>query len=106
MIDCLIIGHNEPDLRTYVDTVRAIGTSKGAYRDLNLAFLSHGGQPYTCMDLVDAANAGGAERRRFSNVDFLWPVVTYLYTFLRRRDLAVDYVNLFQQEKERLIARL
>jgi radical SAM PhpK family P-methyltransferase len=38
----------------------------------------------------------------FHNADFLWPVVTYLTTFLHRRGFSVEYVNLFQAEKGRL----
>lgn len=107
MVDCCIIGYNELDLSVYIDTVAAMGTSHGAYRDLNLAFVRHQGRPYTCMDIVNASNAGGtAAQRRFSNVDFLWPVVAYLVTFLARRGFAVDYVNLFQDERDRFIDRL
>lgn len=108
MIDCVIVGYNEVDFPSYVDTVRAMGATHGAYRDLNLAFITHDGRPYTCMDMVNAANRDetSAPRRRFSNADFLWPVVTYLSTYLMRRGFTVDYVNLFQDEKARLIQQL
>ena len=42
----------------------------------------------------------------FHNADFLWPVITYLGTFISRKGFQFDYVNLFQQEKEKLREKL
>ena len=45
--DCLILGHYAPSFPGYVEMVRAMGPSNGAYRDLRLAFLEYEGVPPT-----------------------------------------------------------
>lgn len=107
MIDTLLIGYNDVDFDAYVSSIRGMGTEAGAYRDLNLAFVTHEERPYRSMDLINRFRSeGGGTHRSFSNVDFLWPVITYLYTYLTRRGFTVEYVNLFQRDRERLIERL
>jgi anaerobic magnesium-protoporphyrin IX monomethyl ester cyclase len=107
MIDCLIVGFNDVDFESYVKIVRAMGVDGGAYRDLNLAFITCSGKPYRSMDLLNLYRRQSSPTQRpFSNVDFLWPVVIYLYTYLTRRGFTVTYVNLFQDEKDSLIESL
>lgn len=106
--DCLIIGFNEENFGSYVDMVRSMGTASGAYQDVALAFVEFEGRPMRSMDMLnrfyfEGRQAGG---RPFSNVDFLWPVVMYLGTFLHRRGFTFDYVNLFHLEKEKLREKL
>jgi radical SAM PhpK family P-methyltransferase len=107
MIDCLIVGYNDIDFENYVSMVRGMGVKSGAYRDLDLAFITHQNKPYRSMDLLNLFHREINPRHRpFSNVDFLWPVITYLYTYLTRRGFTLDYVNLFQDEKAHLIEKL
>lgn len=107
MIDCFIIGYNDFDFGSHVNSVRDMGARSGAYRDLNLAFVTYKNKPYRSMDLLNMFHSElDASVRPYSNVDFLWPVITYLYTFLTRRGFSVDYINLFQSEKARLIEGL
>lgn len=107
MTDCLIIGFNEVDFDSYVAMLRSMGSDKGAYRDLNLAFITHDGKPYRSTDLLNEWHREHhPSHRPFSNVDFLWPVVTYLHTFLVRHGFTSDYVNLFHNEKQQLIDKL
>lgn len=107
MIDCLIVGFNDIDFESYVATVRQMGVEKGAYRDLNLAFITHEKKPYRSMDLLNLFHREtNPSHRPFSNVDFLWPVITYLYSYLTRRGFTADYVNLFQDEKALLVEKL
>jgi anaerobic magnesium-protoporphyrin IX monomethyl ester cyclase len=108
MIDCLVIGFNDSDFPSYVDMVKSMGTDSGAYKDLNLAYVDYQGKPYRSMDLL---NLFHAERHRgdilpLHNSDFLWPVITYLCTYLWRRGFTYDYVNLPHLEKEKLIDKL
>jgi anaerobic magnesium-protoporphyrin IX monomethyl ester cyclase len=104
MTDCLIIGFNDSDFKDFVTMTRAMGADSGAYRDLNLAFVDLDGQPYHSMDLLNRYyfQDQQGEHRPFHNSDFLWPVITYLGTYLKRRGFTFDYVNLFQTEKEKL----
>ena len=108
MIDCLIIGFNDSDFGTYVDLVRSMGTDSGAFRDLNLAFIEYEGKPYRSMDILNRFywEDKPGQRKPFHNADFLWPVVTYLGSYLTQRDLTFDYVNLFHLEKEKLREKL
>ncbi len=110
MIDCLIVGFNDSDFSEYVQMVGSMGKDSGAYRDLDLAFITYDGQPRRSMDLLNHFYAEGHDRRRphrpFSNVDFLWPVVTYLGSYLKQRGFSFDYVNLFHLEKDKLREKL
>jgi anaerobic magnesium-protoporphyrin IX monomethyl ester cyclase len=105
--DCLVIGFNEEDFAGYVEMVKSMGASSGAYQDLSLAFVEYEGKPMRSMDLLNLFHFEGRPGGRpFSNVDFMWPVVLYLSTFLHRRGFTYDYVNLFHLEKERLREKL
>ncbi|MDG9667731.1 PhpK family radical SAM P-methyltransferase [Hahella sp. CR1] len=103
MIDCLIVGTNMPPTPEHVEMVRSVDNHGGAWRDLRLAFVEHQGQPYTALDLINHIyDEAGQSHRQFNNLDFLWPAVTYLASFLRRRGFTVDWINLFQQEKDEM----
>ena len=107
MTDCLIIGFNDADFEGYVKLVASMGKGSGAYRDLDLAFINYNGKPYRSMDILDHFyHENRPPHRPFSNVDFLWPVVTYLGTYLDKAGLSFDYVNLFHLEKDRLKEKL
>ncbi|HEX7331314.1 MAG TPA: PhpK family radical SAM P-methyltransferase [Pyrinomonadaceae bacterium] len=108
MTDCLIIGFNDFNFDEYVGMVGAMGTDSGAYRDLNLAFIHFRDKPYRSMDLLNHFYYEDREGtgKPFHNADFMWPVVLYLGTFLHRKGLSFDYVNLFHLEKEKLKDKL
>lgn len=108
MTDCLIIGFNDFNFDEYVGMVGAMGTDSGAYRDLNLAFVNYRNKPYRSMDLLNHFYYEDREGtgKPFHNADFIWPVVLYLGTFLNRKGLSFDYVNLFHLEKEKLKDKL
>jgi len=107
MTDCLIIGSNMVPIQEHADTVQSLDGNGGAWRDLRLAFVEHQGRRYTPLDLMnlfhDEAASGEAT---FHNLDFLWPTVTYLCSFLHRRGFKVDWINLFQQELDSLKQKL
>ncbi|HEU5229916.1 MAG TPA: PhpK family radical SAM P-methyltransferase [Ktedonobacteraceae bacterium] len=108
MIDCLLIGFNDPNFEGYVDMVKSMGTNSGAYRDLRLAFVEYNNKPYRSMDLLNLFHfeKEPENHKVFHNADFLWPVITYLGSYLHQRGFSFDYVNLFQLEKEKLIEKL
>ncbi len=102
--DCLIIGYNDSDFTEYVKMIGSMGTSSGAYRDVNLAFIEYEGKPQRSMDILNRfyfENKSGAQKQ-FSNVDFLWPVITYLGSYLAQRGFSFDYINLPHLEKDKL----
>jgi len=103
-MDCLILGFYDTDFPGYVEMVRSMGEDSGAYRDLNLAFIDFQGKPYRSMDILNHFyfEEKGAPARQFNNADFLWPVITYLGTYLAKRGFSFDYVNLPHLEKDKL----
>jgi radical SAM PhpK family P-methyltransferase len=102
--DCLIVGFNDGDFESYVGMVSAMGTDSGAFQDLRLAYVDFDGKPHRALDVLSRLHGDG--RQHFHNADFLWPVVTYLGTFLDRWGLSFDYVNLFHLEQDALSAKL
>lgn len=106
-LDCLVIGHNETPFAAYEEVLSRYGKDAEAYRDLRFSFVEVGGRKMTYTDLLNhvwRASRGlpddGAELFKSGDIPHLAAV--YLTHFLRRRGFAADYVNLFQEEKERL----
>ena len=106
--DCLIVGFNDTDFSSWVEMIKSMGETSGAFRDLNLAYIDYQEKPYRSMDLLNKFYFGEDvdPRLRFSNTDFLWPTITYLGTFLHRRGFTFDYINQFHLKKEELKQKL
>jgi len=109
-IDCLFIGHNETDFREYEENIRGMGTDSTAYRDLNLNFIRYNDRPYTAAEIFnlfychDNGKPNSNKPLRFG--DTFSPAIAYLGTYLSRRGCTFDYVNAFQEEKDRLKEKL
>lgn len=106
MTDCLIIGHNDFDFESYANSARAIGPDSGAFRDLNLTFIEHEGQPLRTLDVLSKLHRNGNGGVQFGNTDFLWPTIIYLGSYLHQRGFTFDWVNQFHREKEALKEKL
>jgi len=108
--DCLIVGYNDENFQDQVAMQRAMGTSHPNYRDLNLNFIEYEGRAYRAMDILDRfyheGKPANGDRRRFHNADVLWMAITYLGTYLSKRGITFDYVNLFQLQKDELRDKL
>jgi len=102
--DCLLIGFNDLSFQSYVDMVKSMGVRSGAFQDLRLAYVDIDGRAHRALDVLSRFHGDGSHH--FHNADFLWPVITYLGTFLHRAGLTFDYVNLFHLEQERLADKL
>ena len=107
-VNCLILGFYDYPFADYVTMLRAMGTDSGAYQDLSLAFVEHEGEPMRALDILNRFYFEDRllPERPFHNADFLWPVVYYLTTYLRRRGYEIDYVNLPHLEMEKLKQKL
>ncbi|MGH8792215.1 MAG: radical SAM protein, partial [Stackebrandtia sp.] len=102
--DVLLVGYNGGDFDEYVASMRATGVRQAAYRDVALAAMRLDGREMTAMDVLNAhAPRGGPA---LSNADFLWPVITYLGSYLQRAGFQWDYVNLFREQRELLEEKL
>jgi anaerobic magnesium-protoporphyrin IX monomethyl ester cyclase len=104
MIDCLLIGFNDYRFPALVEAVAAGGRDSGAFQDLRLSYVDYDGEPRRALDILTRfrREAAGDHDVDYHNSDFLWPVITYLGSFLHRHGFTFDYVNLFHKEKERL----
>jgi radical SAM PhpK family P-methyltransferase len=108
MKDCLLVGFNDADFGDFVSMLDGMGRHTGAYRDVNLAFADVGNGPRRCLDLLNdlSTDAGVPPNSPYENCDFLWPVVSYLGSYLHRRGYTFDYVNLFHREREKCREKL
>ncbi len=107
-IDCLIIGHNEMDFREYEKKVRQMGIHSGAYRDLNLNFLTYNRKPAPASEIFNlfCCSDEGSGIMPINMLDTFSATIAYLGTFLDRRGFSFDYVNSFQDQKEALAEKL
>ena len=105
--DCIVIGTNAQRTQEHVEFVKSVDNYGGAWRDLRLAFVEHDNRYLTSLDLMNQIfEQQGIEEESFNNLDFLWPAVSYLSSFLHKRNFTVDWVNLFQEEKDQLAEKL
>jgi anaerobic magnesium-protoporphyrin IX monomethyl ester cyclase len=106
MIDCLIIGQHDPDFEHHIKTLRfTFGKGSGAYQDQDLTFIHHEGKPYRAMDLLNLINADQLAKP-LSNLDFLWPTIAVLGSFLHKHGMTFDYINQFKYEQDELKQKL
>ncbi|HOY65266.1 MAG TPA: PhpK family radical SAM P-methyltransferase [Candidatus Ozemobacteraceae bacterium] len=104
MTDCIFIGFNDVTFSAQVEAARSMsGIDSGVYRDMRLAFVEKDGVPRRALELMTDFHYGDRPvERPFHNMDFFIPTLIYLGTYLHRRGLSFEYVNLFQREKDRL----
>ena len=111
--DCLLIGHNELDFQQYYNILENMASSGGrdhvAFTDLQLNCVELGGRPYQGQDLLTHLyneQHPDSGPRDFYNGDCLWTGIAYLGTYLAKRGLSFDYINLFHREREQLRQKL
>jgi p-methyltransferase len=105
--DCIIIGYNETPFPHYVRTIHRLGRNSLAYRDLQLSFVTIDDTPMNYMDLLNFVLSSKHDGPRRD-----WPALrsgsipnlaaAYLCHYLRARGFRADFINLFQDEKDRL----
>lgn len=105
-LDCVVIGYNDPPFEAYAELLAGYGEDSEAYRDLQLSFAEVDGEKMTYVDLFnhvfERARPGFAEDQPFLSGEIPNLAAAYLVNFLRREGHQADYINLFQQEKDRL----
>lgn len=111
-LDCVVIGYNEVPFDRYESLLRQYGEESEVYRDLKFSFVELGGRKHLYTDLMNHAvnlarspgGDGGVEV--FKSGDMPNLAAAYLTNFLNRRGLRTHYINLFQNEKDRLAEML
>ena len=109
-IDCFLIGHNQADFSRYEQSLAAMGTDSGAYRDLVLNFVRYNNNACSAADIFNmfCANHFYSDRR----IEPLHPVETFsaavstLGTYLHNRGYTFDFITSFQDQKDYLAERL
>ncbi len=96
-IDCLLIGHNDMQFDRYEEYIAKMGIDSGAYRDLNLNILWSGGKPYHLAGMFNHLSG-----QRLGMGEAFSATISYLGSYLDRNDLSFDYIQAFQEEKDRL----
>lgn len=111
-LDCVVLGYNEVPFERYEGLLHQYGEDSEAYRDLKLSFVEVGGRKRLYADLMNYAadlargGSGTAPACIFRSGDIPNLAAAYLTNFLNRRGIFTHYVNLFQDEKDRLAAML
>jgi radical SAM PhpK family P-methyltransferase len=107
VLDCIVIGYNDPDFRSFAAKQKGMEEHSGAYHEIKTNSFIRNGERISCMDLLNVVLEKATGRASHLNV-FEAPSlgVCYLADFLRRRDLEVDFVNFFTLDKDRLRALL
>lgn len=109
-LDCIVIGYNETPFERYENLLRNYGEDSEAYRDLKFSFVNVNDMKLTYVGLLNHVLSLANKRRpaeavspSFESGDMPNLAAVYLTNFLRMRNFRADYINLFQQEKEKLI---
>ena len=101
MTDCFFIGHNQIDFSSYEKKLRTIGKHSPTYRDLNLNFLYKNDVPYSAADFYNL-HFGTYEDSPLDIGETFSTAIAYLGNYLHKRNLSFDFINSFQNEKEKL----
>jgi radical SAM PhpK family P-methyltransferase len=102
-IDCLLIGHNEMEFADYEAACRHMGVNNGSYRDLNLNFIWHEDKPFTVTKIFNLLNESeNLVYKPLEMVEAFSSTISYLGSFLNRHDLSFEFVNSFQENKNKL----
>lgn len=112
-IDCFFIGHNEIPFEQYEKNIRTMGSQSGAYRDLNLNFITYNNKAYSASDIFNLFSRNennlqnsSATLRVLSCNSVFSAAIAYLGSYLNRRGYRFDYVNSFQDESNELAQKL
>jgi radical SAM PhpK family P-methyltransferase len=112
-LDCVVIGYNEIPFEQYENFLRVYGEDSEAYRDLKFSFVQLGDKKLDYVGLLNYAinstrpNGKALNAKdEFKSGDIPNLAAVYLVNFLRKRGHTAAYVNLFQQEKEKLVEYL
>jgi radical SAM PhpK family P-methyltransferase len=106
-IDCLLIGHNQVNFREYEKEIRKMGTNSGAYRDLSKNIIQYNNKLYSTEEVFNLfctrEKSQGSSIEPIRLVETFNAAIAYLGTYLAKNGLTFDYINSFQEEKEKLL---
>lgn len=102
-LDCVIVGHNEPEFAEFERQVRKAGTASCGWRDLSLNFAMREGKAMTLGGILRSIHSREPSIvRPVGFFDMFSATIAYLGTYLHRRGYSFDYVRSFRGEQDRL----
>ena len=102
-IDCVLIGHNESDFAAFAASVKPLQEVSAAYADAKTNSIRFRGTRITYMDLMNHdVCRPDSSLPRHSSFGTPQQSVCYLASFLRRRSLRVEVVNLFRAGQQQI----
>jgi len=107
-IDCLLVGYNDFDFDENLRIVEAAGHDSGAFRDARLSCIEYKSRFRRPLDILSLFHAQGHDDApvTFHDMDFMWPTILHLGTFLNRNGFSFDYINLFKSQTSQLKSKL
>src|SRR5262245_22680664 len=108
-LDCIVIGYNEIPFQRYERFLKSYGEDSEAYRDLKFSFVDVGEGKFDYINLLNHIThlarrdqSASSPKELFKSGDIPNLAAVYLTNYLRNRGFNARYINLFQQEKDKL----
>ncbi|WP_158226965.1 PhpK family radical SAM P-methyltransferase [Amycolatopsis vastitatis] len=110
-MDCLVIGYNEGDFTTSIDTARSKGADSPEFRVLQKNYVELDGQQLTYLDLINrlldekSPRADGA-RHHYNVSEVPNLAAVYLAANMRSRGFRCEFVSLWNAERDAVVELL
>jgi anaerobic magnesium-protoporphyrin IX monomethyl ester cyclase len=109
-IDCFLIGHNEIDIPKHKSLLTYLyGKKSHSFRDrikYNLSQVKFEGKSYSPVSFYNMIQKKGEEHSITDNLRIITEsfnlAIAYLGSFLKKNNLTFDYINSFQDQKDKL----
>jgi len=102
-LECVVLGYNDVDIDAIAKRLKPTRNASGALRNFETNTVPMGGRRIPYMSLLNQAIEDATGKNPRLHVGELPNLaVTYLTSYLRRRGFAVDYINFFNYERDRL----
>jgi radical SAM PhpK family P-methyltransferase len=103
VLDCIVIGYNDPDFLTFAEKQKTMQVRSGAYHEIKTNSMIRNGKRISCMNyLNNILEQSTGESSRLNVFEAPSLGVCYLTNFLKQRSYHVEFVNFFNFGRERL----
>ena len=101
-VDCVVVGYNDLDFHNHAQSQKRMERFSGAFRDIKHNSVLLDGRRATYMELLNEVirSASGCDPK-LNAFEVPSLGVTYLTSFLRRRNFIAEMVNFFNYEREK-----
>jgi len=107
VLDCIIIGYNDVDVQLTAENVESAKNVSGAYKEITYNTVLVRGKRLNYMNLLNTTLREAVNKDyRLHVMELPNLAVSYLNSFLIKRGLDVEFINFYNEEKERLLELL